>query len=591
MLLAILLLLLPGQDRPGRAAAEAEMQQGQHKARNADFHAAIRHFERAAIAYRLFKDPMGETTALIRAGETARTMGEIGKAHEYLLRAEGIGPESSLSPQIRGELFHLRSNLLSDEGDYPRAIREMKMAVRYKRLGGPSQDSSISLSINNIGYNFYFLNQYDSALHYYQEAVKVLDPAAHPASLDLAMYYQNIGIVHAIQGRLDTALNYMERSAGIRESGLPDDDPDLAYTYTNLGRLYRMLGDDPKAFEYNTRAEQVYIKHFGTEYPGLGTLYLNTGNNLKVMGDYDRAVSYYRKSLHIYTLGGNLSHPNIAKIYNNLGAVYLLMDQDSLAEDHLSRSLSLGTEESLQTITFRNLARIRQRKGDYASALAYLQRAGQTLSSTEGDLRAETANLSLDYGLLYKDMGLTDSALARTEEAIRILISYYGQHHPDLSEAYQAKAALLEMNGQPEQALLLYHDALRALVPGFNATDPLMNPVYSEGIITIEVLDPILGKAEALTALAGRDPRGPHLRHALDMLLQASELADAIRNQLAENSKQLLTRTLRSLYEKGLYLTCLLHQRERDPSLLEHAFLFTEKSKYAVLLSSMRDVE
>ncbi|MBE0641917.1 MAG: CHAT domain-containing protein, partial [Bacteroidales bacterium] len=427
--------------------------------------------------------------------------------------------------------------------------------------------------------------------YYYSEAVRTIRPSSNQLSLDLAMYYQNMGIVHAIQGRLDTALHYMALSAGIREKKLADDDPDLAYSYTNLGRLHRMLGDDPKAFEYNRRAESIYIKHFGPDYPGLGTLYLNTGNNLKVMGDYERAVSYYRKALHIYNLGDNPSHPNIARIYNNLGAVYLLMDEDSLAEGFLSRSLDMDAEGSLQTITLRNLAHISQRKGDYSQALLYLHRAGEIVLTTTGDARTEKAKLALDYGLIYKDMGLMDEALAKINESLLGFQEYYGEVHPDLSEAYVAKASLLLAMKEPGQALTLYHQALKALLPGFTEDNILSNPVYNEGIITIEVLDPILGKADALMALASQSGSDETLWQALQMLVEASALADALRNQLAEYSKQLLTRTLRSLYEQGIALTYTLHRQNPDKQLLDQAFRFTEKSKYAVLLSSLRDVE
>lgn len=591
VLLYASLLLLSGQEgKEGRLPTEY-LTEGQRLANKGDFDSAIQVFEKAAKEFLAIGNLSGHITALLRAGETARIQGELELSRDFLERALSVSIDHRMDHQNQGDLAHLRSNILSDEGAYTEAIQELRKAIFHKLMVTPRQDSSIALSYNNIGYNYYFLSRYDSALFYYSEAVRALMPGDNPLSLDLAMYYQNLGIVHAIQGRLDTALHYMDQSTRIREKRLASDDPDLAYSYTNLGRLHRMLGDDPKAFEYNRRAEEIYVKHFGTDYPGLGTLYLNTGNNLKVMGDYDRAVSYYRKALHIYTLGDNPTHPNIARIYNNLGAVYLLMEEDSLAETFLRQSLELGAEDGLQIITLRNLAHIAQRKKMLTKALDYLDQAGGKLRTTVGDNRAEKAKLAMDYGLVYRDLGDHPNARRKLDEAIEGLHDFYGRFHPDLSEAYVAKASLLLDLKEPRQALETYHQALLALLPEFDNPDPLTNPLYNEGIVTIEVLDPILGKSTALMALAAQTGSDESLWLALRMLNEASALADALRNQLAEYSKQLLTRTLRQLYEQGIDLTFSLYKQHPDEKLLDDAFRFAEKSKYAVLLSSMRDVE
>ncbi len=562
------------------------------QARKADYDEAIRLYLEAARVWSGDGKWESACLALLKASETARVKGDFGQAAENLSSAEEYFTRIPFpSREIRAEFSHLRSNIYSDQGKYREAIKEMKKAVGLKQQMEHPSDSSLALSLNNIGYNYYFLNRPDSALFYYRQAVARTGVLNEVNGKDLAMFLQNIGIIFAQKGDLDSALHYISASADIRENILAEDDPDLAYTYTNLGRLYRMLGDDPRAFDYNTRAEAVYIKHYGTTYPGLGTLYLNTGNILRVMGDYSRAVDYYRKSLHIYHTGDNPNHPNVPRLHNNLGAVYLLINQDSLAEHYLSLSLESGQNAILTLITYRNLARIQERKGDFAAGLDYMAKAFATADQELPPDHYERANLYHDYALLFRAMEQEDKALLFIEKALELYYRIYGPHHPDIAEALVSKAGILLRQGEFEQALGLFQESLMVLVPGFNEPNPSANPKWNTGMVSIELLDPFIGKADAWWGMYEQSKDSSLLRSSLDMLVEASRLVDAIRNQITDNSKQRLTQTQRNLYEKGIRNAIRLHELSGKTDVLEIAFQLMEKSKYAVLLSSLRDVE
>ena len=562
------------------------------EAREADYDEAIRLYLEAGQAWEDVGKWDKATMAWLKASETARIKGDIAQASGYLAEAETRFKRILFQDvDIRSELAHLRSNLFSDQGRYEEAIREMKTAVVMKQQMESPSDSSVAISLNNIGYNFYFLNRPDSALYYYRKALNRAGLSGSGNRKDRAMYLQNIGIIFAQKGILDSALHYISASADIREEILEEDDPDLGYTYTNLGRLYRMLCDDPKAFDYNTRAEAVYVKHFGTSYPGLGTLYLNTGNILRVMGDYNRAAEYYRKSLHIYHIGDNPNHPNIARIHNNLGVVYLLTNEDSLAEYYLKLSLESGQNAILTLITYRNLARIQERKGDFQAGLAYMKQAFEIADTELPADHYERANLYRDYALFCRTFQQDEEALSSLEQALDLYYKIYGKHHPDIAEALVAKASIILGRKDYAQSLGIFQESLMALVAGFNEKDPSINPSWNTGLVSIEILDPIIGKADALWGLYELRQDTSLLRQSLDMLVQASELVDAIRNQITDNSKQQLTQTQRALYEKGIRNAVRLYAQDRRETTLDVAFKLMEKSKYAVLLSSMKDVE
>lgn len=135
------------------------------------------------------------------------------------------------------------------------------------------RSDSLALAYNNIGITFAEEKQFDRAVTYYGEALRI-DP-------DEPEIVYNLAVARAAQGRVDEARVLYERVLAIQ--------PENSAARDNLGVLLAQAGklDEAEAqFEEALRLD-----------PGSVTAQLNLGNLALLQGDAARAETHYRRAV------------------------------------------------------------------------------------------------------------------------------------------------------------------------------------------------------------------------------------------------------------------------------------------------------
>ena len=202
---------------------------------------------------------------------------------------------------------------------------------------------------NFIGYLLWVNGEYDNALEYFIQALKIRETLGNRA--DLAKTENNMGSVYFQKGDYENALVYFLRSLKIiddvsRKKG-------VAYTLGNIGKTYVNLGKSLEAMDYFHQA--VAAGERAKDKPALGYAYNGIGSVYEIQGKYDLSLVYYKKSLSYYQMekdiGGEILNINsIGKLYNQIGDYSLALKYSKKAFDEAAQLKNPGNQAIALTI-------------------------------------------------------------------------------------------------------------------------------------------------------------------------------------------------------------------------------------------------
>ena len=177
------------------------------------------------------------------------------------------------------------------------ARKMYQMAQRWNWL------AKMSDGLEGIGLIYYGKGQYDSALFYYRQALKVVDRMAageHPSQMDRP---------------------YEPSTIDDSYSGL----------YGAIGNTYNLMGDIPTAMEYYRKAGEIFERNGWNESSSV--LWYNMGETWYEEGDMDQAMNCYEKSLEYGRVAKDTLE--MASAQKGIGQVYLQRGETEKALEYL----------------------------------------------------------------------------------------------------------------------------------------------------------------------------------------------------------------------------------------------------------------
>ncbi len=280
--------------------------------------------------------------------------------------------------------------VLEMKGEMDEAIVYYNKALTVQRL--ISDKAGASLTLNNMGLNYYSQGNNDLAIKCHNEAL-ILQKEIKDRE-GIARSFNHIGLTYDNQGNIEKALEYYHRSLKIREE--INDKIGLSTSFSNIGLVYQHQGSLDKALEYCLKA--LKIQEELNDKEAIARSLNNIGAIYKDMKKVPLAVSYFQKALVIQEdlqdkKGMAYSYNNIGAVYNNKGdykeaiiwySKSLMMFEEienqkgiSYAADNLSLSLLyVGEVEKAFSLANRSLA-IAQKLGFPES----IMRVASTLNS------------------------------------------------------------------------------------------------------------------------------------------------------------------------------------------------------------------
>ena len=245
------------------------------------------------------------TSANLRAEYTDHRRNNLDSLENVVVKYTPDKIENATEEELEG-LINAYDNLMNG---YLQINRERSILFARKQIALASKKGWLvkkSDAEKTLGKHFWAMEQYDSAMFYYMNALNDVDKIAK------------------IAADPDNSNGYSQVTA----------DDSYSSLYGAIGNLYNMMDSIPKAMEYYRMAGDIFDKYGWNESNSI--LYHNIGETYLDLKDYPQARENYEKSLHYALASGDTLQ--ISSAYTGLGALYLELGRTRKALKYLKEA-------------------------------------------------------------------------------------------------------------------------------------------------------------------------------------------------------------------------------------------------------------
>ena len=244
-------------------------------------------------------------SAILRAEYTDHRRKNLDSLENVVVKYTPDRIENATEEEL-SDLINAYDNLMNG---YLQINRERSILFARKQIALASKKGWLvkkSDAEKTLGKHFWAMEQYDSAMFYYMNALSDVDKIAK------------------IAADPDNSNGYSQATA----------DDSYSSLYGAIGNLYNMMDSIPKAMEYYRMAGEIFDKYGWNESNSI--LYHNIGETYLDLKDYPQARENYEKSLHYALASGDTLQ--ISSAYTGLGALYLELGRTRKALKYLKEA-------------------------------------------------------------------------------------------------------------------------------------------------------------------------------------------------------------------------------------------------------------
>ncbi len=182
--------------------------------------------------------------AYCKIGIAHRFMGNLDRALEYLFKSADEADGKLQFKTFLAEVYNEISTCYTQNGDSENALYYGSKTIEMLRNTNKRQQLAISLL--NTGYDYYLIENYDSAMAYYNESEPILE--AIGMEIGIAYIIGNRALVHWKLGDLDKAKEDLFKAIEMLEP--MGDQFGMADYYNQLGNIYLEENAEDDAIQY-----------------------------------------------------------------------------------------------------------------------------------------------------------------------------------------------------------------------------------------------------------------------------------------------------------------------------------------------------
>ncbi len=353
---------------------------------------------------------------------------------------EGVDEIEAYYSQLEELELQLRSN--------PRQYQKNRTDL-FNVAIDKNNNHLLSIILIFDGSAHYYMNDIDSALYYFNQAIELTEEIGCER-LNIAASIRSIfcdeNDISAIQ--LSRRMQYeMVRSVN------SNDTINMIYSLNGLALFHERMDSTEKSLRFYYQA--LTLSEQSNNLPQEGFILNNLGLAKLGLGARDSAYADYKEGLRIAIETNDLRLE--CHIRENIGNYYLFVDSIDLAEIEFEYVLKIGEENEfadMQIASIINLSNLARRKGDYEKSDS-LNEIGLRRAKDEKMFNTISI-LYLGRATLYKAMGYYEKSLACADSSLT-----YAEYFSTTTIRkfyHQFKSGLYETMGDDGQALYHYKE-------------------------------------------------------------------------------------------------------------------------------------
>ncbi len=318
-----------------------------------------------------------------------------------------------------------------------------------------SRDTARVNALNDLGMEFFFEEDFDSARKYFEDALAASEKVNFGKGKAYAL--KNIGIVEYYRGNFTDVFDFWTRSLGEFET--MQDTLGIANLSSNVGVIYYDQGSYARALDYYLQS--LRYSEFLEDPVRISTALVNIGGVYTQLEEYDKAIRYYQQ-LEFYL--DDLDDPNIQSAYLlGIGEVYSLSGEHQIALEYYLKALKTtkGTPDYAHNLTM--IGKEEYVLGNRDLAISYYDSAYAI--AREANLPLDLVQTRLAMGRIYLDEN-PRKAIEIFEEGVFIAKSM--AVNEDLKDIYEGMSMAYRNLGDYKNAYVYQEEFLKLKDSIFN---------------------------------------------------------------------------------------------------------------------------
>lgn len=356
------------------------------------------------------RKPTEAVECLIGAARQSTALGQKGDALSLLHRAEHLAGGTD-DPNLLSILFAELSLTSFELGEVRKAESYIRSSLASAEKA--SQEDSRAFAFYAAGEISYFRNDSRKATEHYRHALEINQRIGDQRSLARTLI--SIGWVDFGMLNFDQALANFEHAC--TAAGSAGDRKGQAMALKGIGTVHNAVNNKQSALKFYFSALDLFpdgldASEKATIHNGIASVFEHFGNQEGAIASRETALALFEQDSYVFgqyvTLG-------------SLGLHYLAVGNLDKAENALNRSLAMaakGEDRSQLGITLQGIAKLHQRKGNHAGAIAALQDSLKYLHAPI-DRRPRSVSYVL-LGRVFLDAGQVMEATTAFENASKL---------------------------------------------------------------------------------------------------------------------------------------------------------------------------
>lgn len=367
------------------------------------------------------------------------------------------------------------------EGDVQNALETAILAREAAAKEYGKEHDNYLESLNNLGYLYATVNEYEQALPLYLEAKEKAEKNPKISREVYGNTLNFLGLLSHDMGEYEQELSYYKKALEvIRSSSQGKENPLYGFILNNMGLLYMDMEAYEKALTVRQEALENIEATLGKNHSYYGSGVANLGLLYHQMGEYEKALPLYLEALKNAEKSIGKAHyryayrlEELAELYQDMGeydkALPLFLQARELVEKSWGKSHSdYGYIQEALSILYNDMKA-------YDKALPLMLEAVEISEKTKGKDTPEYGARLSNLARLYSDMGEYDKALPIFLEALGQAEANYGKGHSEYGIRLFNLGALYIRMGRYDEARALLLEALENIEKNLGKT----HQVYS----------------------------------------------------------------------------------------------------------------
>jgi tetratricopeptide (TPR) repeat protein len=181
--------------------------------------------------------------------------------------------------------------------------------------------------------------------------------------------------------------------------------------------------------------------------------------------NYDKALEYYLKCLDIRLKTLGAEHPSVAISYGDIGRIWDSKGEYDKALEYYEKSLdfklkTIGENHPNVLNSYNYVGIIWKSKGNYDKALEYFKKSLEISLKTIGENHYKVSLSYNNIGVIWKSKGNYDKALEYFKKSLEISLKTIGEIHSDVAGSYNNIGIIWKSKGNYDKALEYYEKSL-----------------------------------------------------------------------------------------------------------------------------------